>query len=120
MTENLFDTLNTKDLPNTVKEKFRQDQVAANIMELFGIAGRPLHVEEVAAAYFRKFGEEKSKDTINGKMLAMSKTGRTIERAGRRGMYRLIGSAPAAETAATPAPEAKPEVKTEAATPAAE
>ena len=73
----IFDLSNVDDIPDEVKEGIVVDVVATRILELFKIAKRPLSIDEITVAYYRKFKDEdddlKTKKQIMGKVYNMSR-----------------------------------------------
>lgn len=67
----IFDTYNVDDLPKELQETVKADSFENRIIELFKIANRPLHINEVTAAYYRKYGELKTKRQIIVKLYNM-------------------------------------------------
>lgn len=72
MTDDIFDTKNTDDLPEQLQKEVTKE-FDNNIIELFKIAERPLHIDEVTVAYYRKYGIKKTKRQIMTKLYNMSR-----------------------------------------------
>lgn len=68
----IFDTVNIDDLPQKLQKSVK-NEFESNIIKLFKIANRPLHVNEVTVAYYRKYGVEKTKRQITVKLYNMSR-----------------------------------------------
>ena len=89
----IFDLSNVDDIPEEVKEGIIVDVVATRILELFKIAKRPLSIDEITVAYYRKFKDEdddlKTKKQIMGKVYNMSRERnakiKSVE--GKKGVY---------------------------------
>lgn len=67
----IFDTYNVDDLPKELQEVIKTDSFESRIIELFKIANRPLHINEITAAYWRKYGEVKTKKQITVRLYNM-------------------------------------------------
>ena len=90
MTDDIFDTKNTDDLPEQLQKEVTKE-FDNNIIELFKIAGRPLHINEVTVAYYRKYGIEKTKRQITIKLCNMSRQiNPKIIKYNKKGYYRLV------------------------------
>ena len=68
----IFDMTDLSDIPETIKNDV-EDVVENNIIELFNIAKRKLHIDEVTVAYYRKFGGEFTKTQMRTKLYNMSR-----------------------------------------------
>lgn len=90
MTDDIFDIRNTDDLPEQLQEAVKKE-FDNNIIELFKIAERPLHINEVTVAYYRKYGIEKTKRQITIKLCNMSRQiNPKIIKYNKKGYYRLV------------------------------
>ena len=90
MTDDIFDTKNTDDLPEQLQKEVTKE-FDNNIIELFKIAERPLHINEVTVAYYRKYGTEKTKRQITIKLCNMSRQiNPKIIKYNKKGYYRLV------------------------------
>lgn len=90
MTEDIFDIKNIDDLPEQLQEAVKKE-FDNNIIELFKIAERPLHINEVTVAYYRKYGIEKTKRQITIKLCNMSRQiNPKIIKYNKKGYYRLV------------------------------
>lgn len=90
MTDDIFDIRNTDDLPEQLQEAVKKE-FDNNIIELFKIAERPLHIDEVTVAYYRKYGIEKTKRQITIKLCNMSRRiNPKIIKYNKKGYYRLV------------------------------
>lgn len=90
MTDDIFDIRNTDDLPEHLQEAVKKE-FDNNIIELFKIAKRPLHINEVTVAYYRKYGIEKTKRQITIKLCNMSRQiNPKIIKYNKKGYYRLV------------------------------
>ena len=90
MTDDIFDTENTADLPEQLQKKVTKE-FDNNIIELFKIAKRPLHIDEVTVAYYRKFGIKKTKREIMIKLYNMTRLKNPkIIKYNKKGYYRLV------------------------------
>ena len=86
----VFDTRNTDDLPEQLQKAVRKE-FDNNIIELFKIAERPLHINEVTVAYYRKYGIEKTKRQIMTKLYNMSRQiNPKIIKYSKKGYYRYV------------------------------
>lgn len=85
----LFDLGNVGDIPENLRKEIsgRADKFEQNICELFDLAGRPLSIDEVFVAYFRKFKEEKTRTQIMNKLYQMSKKNEPYIRVVKKGIY---------------------------------
>ena len=91
----LFDLTNVDDIPEEIKDGIVIDVVATRILELFKIANRPLSIDEITVAYYRKFKDEdkdlKTKKQVMGKVYNMSRERnakiKSVE--GKKGVYTL-------------------------------
>lgn len=90
MTEDIFDIRNTDDLPEQLQEAVKKE-FDNNIIELFKIAERPLHINEVTVAYYRKYGIKKTKRQIMTKLYNMSRQiNPKIIKYNKKGYYRFV------------------------------
>lgn len=90
MTDDIFDVKNTEDLPEQLQKAVTKE-FDNNIIELFKIAERPLHINEVTVAYYRKYGIEKTKRQITIKLCNMSRQiNPKIIKYNKKGYYRLV------------------------------
>ena len=90
MTDDIFDVKNTEDLPEQLQKAVTKE-FGNNIIELFKIAERPLHINEVTVAYYRKYGIEKTKRQITIKLCNMSRQiNPKIIKYNKKGYYRLV------------------------------
>lgn len=89
----IFDVCNIDDIPDEIKKELNDDYFLKQILELFDIAKRDLSVDEVTVAYFRKFGEPKTKKQIMGKLYNMARAvnPKIVSVKGRKGVYRRKG-----------------------------
>lgn len=91
----LFNTERIDDLPPEMQQqvgKGRLDTFERQIIDLFEIAGRPLSIDEVMVALYRKYKVEKKRRQVLNKLYQMSssKSGATIETIqGKKGIYQL-------------------------------
>ena len=90
----IFDVCSVDDIPDEIKNGLNEVLFDKQILELFDIGKRDLSVDEVTVAYFRKFGEPKTKKQIMGKLynMARNKNPKIKSVRGRKGMYRKIRS----------------------------
>jgi hypothetical protein len=90
MSDDIFDIRNTDDLPEQLQKAVKKE-FDNNIIELFKIAERPLHINEVTVAYYRKYGIEKTKRQITIKLCNMSRQiNPKIIKYNKKGYYRLV------------------------------
>ena len=90
MNDDIFDVKNTADLPEQLQKEVT-NEFDNNIIKLFKIAERPLHIDEVTVAYYRKFGIEKTKRQIMTKLYNMSRQiNPKIIKYNKKGYYRLV------------------------------
>lgn len=90
MTDDIFDTKNTDDLPEQLQKEVTKE-FDNNIIELFKIAQRPLHIDEVTVAYYRKYGIKKTKRQIMTKLYNMSRQiNPKIIKYNKKGYYRFV------------------------------
>lgn len=88
----IFDTKNTTDLPDQLQKEITKE-FDNNIIELFMLAERPLHIDEVTVAYYRKYGIKKTKRQIMTKLYNMSrKINPEIIKHNKRGYYKFADS----------------------------
>lgn len=85
----LFDLGDIGDIPENLRKEIsgRADKFEQNICELFDLAERPLSIDEVSVAYFRKFKEEKTRTQIMNKLYQMSKKNEPYIRVVKKGIY---------------------------------
>lgn len=89
MTDDIFDVKNTADLPEQLQKEVIKE-FDNNIIELFKIAERPLHIDEVTVAYYRKYGIKKTKRQIMTKLYNMSRQiNPKIIKYNKKGYYRF-------------------------------
>lgn len=90
---NYFDLQDVSDLPDEIKNGLNDDCFSNQILELFDIAQRDLSVDEVTVAYFRKFGEPKTKKQIMSKLYNMSRIAnpKIVSVKKQKGVYRRKG-----------------------------
>lgn len=90
----IFDVCNVDDIPDIIKKDLNETLFSKQILELFDIAKRDLSVDEITVAYFRKFGEAKTKKQIMGKLYNMARVinPKIISASGRKGVYRKTRS----------------------------
>lgn len=90
MIKDIFDTKNTADLPEQLQKEVTKE-FDNNIIELFKIAKRPLHINEVTVAYYRKYGIKKTKRQIITKLYNMSRQiNPKIIKYNKKGYYRFV------------------------------
>ena len=90
MTDDIFDTKNTDDLPEQLQKEVTKE-FDNNIIELFKIAERPLHIDEVTVAYYRKYGIKKPKRPLMTKLYNMSRQiNPKIIKYNKKGYYRFV------------------------------
>lgn len=88
----LFDLGDIGDIPESLRKEIsgRADKFEQNICELFDLAERPLSIDEVSVAYFRKFKEEKTRTQIMNKLYQMSKKNEPYIKVVKKGIYEKI------------------------------
>lgn len=87
---NIFNIKDLHDIPIEIREEFVGDVFAERIIELFKIANRSLHIDEVAVGYYRKYNEIKTKRQIMTKLYNMSKQPYSkIKSCSMKGVYKL-------------------------------
>ena len=89
----IFDVCNVDDIPDEIKNGLNEVLFDKQILELFDIAQRDLSVDEVTVAYFRKFGEPKTKKQIMSKLYNMSRIAnpKIVSVKKQKGVYRRKG-----------------------------
>lgn len=92
--KDIFDLSDLSDLPQDLKNELvvnRRDDFELKMISLFKMAGRELNIDQIQAAYFRKYNEYKERTKITAKLYNMARSSNSaIESVkGRKGVYKL-------------------------------
>jgi hypothetical protein len=97
MVNNIFDLIDTKDLPDIISKELRykqseRDVLARNIIDLLKAANKSLIIDEVIVGLFRGFGVIKKRNQVMTKLYNMSKEKqpKIASVKGKCGCYKLI------------------------------
>ena len=87
--DDIFRLDDVSDLPEGLRKELsaKTDAFEQNIRVLFSLTERALSVDEVCAAYFRKFHEEKTRTQIMNKLYQMAKKPNSYIRSIKKGIY---------------------------------
>ena len=89
MSKDIFDTSDLSDIPDIIRYDV-EDVMENNIIALFNIAKRKLHIDEITVAYYRKYGGEITKAQMRTKLYNMSrKINALIAPTTGKGFYKL-------------------------------
>ena len=92
--KDIFDLSDLSDLPQDLKNELvvnRRDDFELKMISLFKMAKRELNIDQIQAAYFRKYNEYKERTKITAKLYNMARSSNSaIESVkGRKGVYKL-------------------------------
>jgi len=91
---NIFDLSTTDDLPPElgVRKEYAKDRFSGRLVALLKEAGTEVTVEQLTAAYYRRYGEIKTRKQVNMKICHMSHNDRNVGKVpGMSATYKYVG-----------------------------
>ena len=96
MNENIFDLSNISDLPKDLKNELtslrRSSLFEERLIALFYLSDEALNLNQLQAAYFRKYGEHKPRGSLQQKLYTLKSSDNPVIELvqKRRGCYKRI------------------------------